>query len=968
MKKFLKQKDNLIIIIISLIAFIVGCLSIGMLKAFLIIGLADIIFFIPNMKKSKKPKKRTSSKTEKKKKKKFIRVLLIFFIICVTMGIIGTFAFALYIVKTAPKFDSNKLYAQESSVLYDINGEVFAKLGTEKREKISYEELPEVLIDAIVATEDSKFFQHNGFDLARFLKASATQVLSAGSSGGGASTLTMQVVKNNLTNDKYKMASSGVNGILRKFTDIYVSIFKVEKKYSKKEILEFYVNAYYLGSGAYGVEQASQTYFGKSAKDLNLSEAAIIAGLFQAPDAYDPYQHPELAEQRRSTVLYLMERHGYISKEEREIANSIPVENLLNKNAESNSNKWQAFIDTVVVEIMEKTKSKENPNGLNAYSVPMEIYTTMDPAKQENINKIMSGESYKWPNDQADAGIAVVDVNNGSIVAIGKGRNMSTKLGLNNATQNIKQIGSTSKPILDYGTGIEYNNWSTYTLYADEPYAYSNGTGVSNWDRGFNGLMTLRTAVGQSRNIPAIKAFQNNENENIVKFASSLGLHLELDANGKAHEAHAIGGYGGETPLTMAAAYAAFGNGGYYIKPYSFTKVIFKDTNKVMETKANKTKVMSDATAYMMADLLKSTAVMSMYNNYNVGATYGAKTGTSNFDAATIAANGYGPDAVNDLWVTGTSPDYAISVWYGYVKRSKDYVSTSYTSNHRSLFQAAARGIFKPGSDWKKPDDVLEVEIEFGTWPAKLASEHTPSDLRVTELFKEGTEPTEVSDRFSKLDSVTNLKGTINGNKLKLSWTGINPNAINDNKITDLFTSLYSNEGYRNDAINSRKQYNANNIGTIIYKVYSKDNAGNLTLLKETSETSLTIDISSSSPSKYVVVASYSIFKANASDGAEVTVSLKNVSTNLSATLKSESTEISVGSTYTKPTDYSTIMTVMDGSIDVTKKATITETYTKDGSTVSTINTTAADTYKIKYTITYNGTSITKTRTLKVTE
>lgn len=972
MKKFLKNKDNIIILIVSLIALIAGCLSLGFVKSFIIIGIADAIFFLPEIlrKKRKKPRTKTQSIKEKKKKKKIWKIILIIFIVGCILAMVAIFGFAMYIVKNAPKFDEKSLYAKESTIIYDVNGEIIAKLGAERRIKISYDELPEVLIDAIIATEDADFFQHNGFDLARFLKASVTQVLSGGSSGGGASTITMQVVKNNLTNKKYKMASSGFQGIVRKFTDIYVSVFEVEKRYTKKEILEFYTNTYYLGSGAYGVEQASQTYFDKSAKDLNLAEAAMIAGLFQAPNAYDPYNNPELAEERRNTVLYLMKRHGYITDEEYKIAKAVTVEEMLNNNNVKAGNEWQAFIDVVVNEVIEDTKSDANPDGLDPATTPMEIYTTMDKEKQTLINKIMSGETYKWPNDVATAGISVVDVNTGAILAIGGGRDKSKERTLSTATQNPVQIGSTSKPLFDYGPGIEYENWSTYTLYSDEPHSYSTGVGVSNWDRGFNGLMTMRTALGQSRNIPALKAFQANDNSNIQEFTKNLGLHPDVDSSGLIHESHSIGGYSGETTLTMASAYASFANGGYYIEPYSYTKIVYKDSDETTETKINKNKVMSEETAYMMTSLLQSAAEMGLYGQYNIGgATYGAKTGTSNFDDATLNSHPNWPaNAVNDLWVTGISPDYAISVWYGYLKRDANYVSTAYTANHRTLFQAVARGVFKQGSNWTKPEGVTEVEVEFGTWPAKLPSEYTPGDLRVTELFKKGSEPTEVSDRFSKLDSVTNLKGTVTNNKLTLTWTGISPNAINGTKINELFTSLYGDEGHRNGAISARNQYNNSNIGSLVYKVYSKDNSGNLTLIKQTSDTKLTINVTSSSPTKYVVVASYTIFTANASSGAEVTVSLKNVSTALTATLKSNEAELSVGDTYAKPTDYSTIMTVLDGTTDITSKATIKETYTKGSTAVDAITTTAAGTYTIKYTITYNGTSITKTRTLKVIE
>ena len=963
MKKFFKDRDNIIILIVSLVAFIAGIFSIGFLGSLIIIGLADLIFFFPKLK-SKNGKNKSSNRKAKNKKNKIYKIILIILIAGLSICIISGFAFCAYIVNNAPKFDPNQLYAKDSSIIYDANGEIIAKLGAEKRTKISYDELPEVLVDAIIATEDSNFFEHNGFDLPRFLKASFTQVLSGGTSGGGASTLTMQIVKNTYTST----ASSGIKGIIRKFTDIYMAIFQIEKKYSKKEIIEFYVNTYYLGSGAYGVEQASQTYFGKSAKDLNLAEASLIAGLFQAPDAYDPYNNPELAEQRGNTVLYLMKRHEYITEEEYNTAKAMTVEKMLSNNNIVSGNKWQAFIDTVVAEVINDTKSSENPNGLDPANVPMEIYTTLDKEKQTLINGIMNGETYDWPNPVVQAGIAVVDVKTGAILAVGAGRDKKGERTFNTATQNTRQIGSTSKPLFDYAPGIEYENWSTYTLYADEPHNYSTGYGVSNWDRGYNGLMTMRTALGQSRNIPALKAFQANQNTNIQNFTKSLGLHPDVDGN-IIHEAHSIGGYSGETPLTLASAYAAFSNGGYYIEPYSYTKIVFKDTNEVLETKVQKQKVMSEETAYMVTSLLQSSAQMGLYNTYHIGgATYGAKTGTSNFDAATINAWGFGPDTVNDLWVAGISPDYSIAVWYGYTKINKDYVSNSYTSNHRTLFQAVARGIFKHGSDWVKPDGVVEVEVEYETWPAKLPSEYTPDHLRVTELFKSGTEPTEVSDRFSKLSPVTNLKGTIKDNKLTLTWTGISPSALDETKINELFSSIFGNEHYRNNAINARHDYNNSNIGTLVYKVYSKDEAGNLTFIKETAEQTITINVNSSSPTKYVVIASYTIFTANASDGAEVSISLNEVKPELSVKIKSEITEISVGDTYKKPTDYTSIMTILDGTLDVTKKATITETYSKNGTIVNTINTKSADEYTINYKIVYNGVTINKTRKLKITE
>ena len=219
-----------------------------------------------------------------------------------------------------------------------------------------------------------------------------------------------------------------------------MSVFQVEKRYTKQEILEFYVNSYYLGSGAYGVEQASKTYFGKDAKDMTLPEAALIAGLFQAPNAYDPYQHPEKAEQRRNQVLKLMKRHGYITQDEYNVATSIKVEDMLVKKEDTNTtNEWQGFIDMVVEDVIEYFKAQGK--SVNPYTTSMQIYTTMDIDKQSWINDVMNGKSFTWQNDIVDSGISVQDVKTGAIVAIGAGRHRNGERQWVNATDMKRQIG-----------------------------------------------------------------------------------------------------------------------------------------------------------------------------------------------------------------------------------------------------------------------------------------------------------------------------------------------------------------------------------------------------------------------------------------------------------------------------------------------------------------------------------------------
>ena len=476
---FKKDSFNLLVFILSIIILLIGTLVVNFLVGLVVFIAVNLIWVIPFIKWKKKLKTRDETKKsiktidsendnlneeaekvsvaleersdkvakkgkkvkEKKGKKKLGKKILlgflIFFLICIIAGIV----FFIYIAVTAGKFDPDKLYSKEASTLVDVNGDTYAKLGAEMRQKISYDDMSEELINAIVATEDSRFFEHNGFDLPRFMKASFGQLL--GQDAGGASTLTMQVSKNQYTSN----VATGWEGIKRKFTDIYISMFQIEPNYSKEEILEFYANSYYLGSGAYGVEQAAETYFNKEAKDLNISEAAMIAGLFQSPVSYDPNINPERTEERRLVVLSLMKRHGYITNQEYEIAKKMTVDKIVIKGNSSTTDnlQYRGFINAVAEEVEEKT-------GLNPYQSSMKIYTTMDKEKQDALNDIMEGKNYKWENDVVQAGVVAIDNETGGIVAVSNGRNQEGETWQDFATGsggNVRQIGSTAKPLYD---------------------------------------------------------------------------------------------------------------------------------------------------------------------------------------------------------------------------------------------------------------------------------------------------------------------------------------------------------------------------------------------------------------------------------------------------------------------------------------------------------------------------------------
>ena len=744
----LPKSAQIVLLILLVILLILCYINLGLIftliTAFMVLVIIGITKLLDSAQKSKKKR----------------RIINFFLILFFTLGILALILFAaflVYVTVNAPEFDVSELNTKESTVIYDKDGNQIIKLGLEMRDKVDYEELPEVLIDAIIATEDSRFYQHNGFDAARFLKASIGQV-TGNSDAGGASTLSMQVIKNTFTSAD----ASGINGIIRKFTDIYMAVFKLEKTYSKEEIIEFYVNNHFLGGNIYGVQEASLAYFGKDVGQLNLAEAATLAGMFKSPNYYRPTTNPDNAEERRNTVLYLMEKHGYINKDEYEMAKSIPVSSLTSESSNVTTSEFQGYIDTVVEEV-------EKKYGVNAYTTPLLIYTNMDRDKQRAVNAVLNGETYNWINDLVQTGVSVLDTKTGKIIAIGAGRNRSGANTFNYATQLERQPGSTAKPLFDYGPGIEYNNWSTYTIFDDAPYSYSNGQRIKNWDGGYFGTITMRRALSTSRNIPALKAFQQVDNSKIIEFVTNLGIEPEI-SNGRIHEAHSIGAFTGVSPLQMSAAYAAFGNGGNYNEPYSVSKIVFRDTGKTEEHKENPKKVMSDATAFMISSILKDVALTG-----GKPGNIAAKTGTTNYDDVTMRNNHMPSDAVRDSWVIGYTPTTAIGMWYGYdyIDKNGQYVLRNIpaTIQKDKLFLALARGIMKgDSSDFAMPDSVVKLGIVTGSNPPQLATNGYSGGVTY-EYFKKGHEPEETV--VSKLATPTGLKVSYSGDKVTITWNGV---------------------------------------------------------------------------------------------------------------------------------------------------------------------------------------------------
>ena len=833
--------------------------------------------------------KETKNKTKKKRKKRNLHIgrkLLTLIVFGLILAAVSTIAFGLYIVFTAPEFTQEALYNKEASVIYFKDGSVMTRLGSENRVIKSYEEYPQVLVDALIATEDSRFFQHNGLDAARFIKATLGQ-FAGHSDAGGASTLSMQLAKNNFNGSE----SSGLEGIIRKFKDIYMAVFKIEKNYTKEEIIEMYLNSLWFAGGdtntggIYGVEQASKYFFNKSVSDLTLPEAAMLVGMVNNPTIYSPYIYPEYAEDRKDTVLSLMNRHGYITEEEMKDAQNIDINTLVVKKSSSTTSPYQVLVDYVKDEILDK-------EGIDIYTNSYNVYTTFDRNVQDVINNMQNGAATEFRDELVQVGVAVTSISDGSISGLGPGRHYVAQ-GDNRATTR-NQPGSTIKPLIDYGPLIEYNNASSSQMFLDVNYTYNAGGTVNNWDMSHKGAMTMKDALSASRNVTAVQAYQMNNKDNIKKFLNGLGIDEDNYGSGGLFESFAIGGLPyGLSPLESSAAYAAFSRGGDYITPYSYTKLENTETQEVIEFKPTRTKAMSKETAWMVTDMLLQATREGVGGNisYNLRGTIASKSGTTNISSSDASAKGVSVYTTPDHWVNTYNSKYAISMWYGYDKKDMDgdhyLTSNSGTAARGAISAYLANNILTTGETFNKPDSVIQVSVEKDLLPLKKSSEYTPESLKATAYFKSGTEPAETSKRFSKLDNPSNVEATKKSDTIiRVTWDAISGNSgySADQAKVDLanyfkdFKANYPNsyQTFETAYLNSFKTNLSSYVGELGYIVTVTDPSGNTTTLNWTKDTSLDYKFSKAGKYTFSVKASYSILKTNQSSPVTTTITIKD--------------------------------------------------------------------------------------------
>ncbi|MGF9977944.1 PBP1A family penicillin-binding protein [Viridibacillus arvi] len=711
-------------------------------------------------------KLREQQKKQKKPMKVWLKRLLIAIVsVGIVLFIAGAGLFAYY-AATAPDLDEELLKDPVSSKFYDSDGKVFYTMGLEKREHVAYEDIPEDMRDAILATEDVRFFSHHGIDFYR-LGGAILANLRHGFGAQGASTLTQQVIKNSfLQNEKT---------LKRKAQEAYLAI-QLEREYSKEEIFEMYFNKVLMSGRIYGYGTASKYFYGKELKDLKLEEMALLAGMSQLPNAYNPFKYPENAEKRRNTVLGLMYQHKKITKEQMEEAKKVDVEvGLLpeNKRITASTSKYDAFIDVVLKELAENGDGKSLEEGIN-------VYTTLDSSAQKIVESTMNSDIF--PTKEIKSGMAVVDTETGAIVAIGGGRNYGPERGLNYAEAIKNQPGSTMKPIMDYGPAIENLKYSTGQTITDEKMFYTGTTKqINNFDKLYKGDMTLREALYTSRNVPAIKLFKEVGVEKTKKFINNLGIVAD-----ELYESEAIGG--GKislSPIEMAGAYAAFGNNGIYTAPHSIKKIVYRDGKTAKSYTPDPTPAMNDYTAYMVTDMLRDVVSSKTGAPGTAAAIPGldiaGKTGTTNYAVDEFQKYNLPESAVPDSWFAGYSSKYSISVWSGYSSRKDPITTTEERLLPQRLFKTVMSQISANTTtpNFKKPNSVVEAKIVKGSKPLQLASSSTPADRTSTELFVKGTLPTRTApvEEVEKLDAPTDLKATFDGeaNAINLTWAHKEP-------------------------------------------------------------------------------------------------------------------------------------------------------------------------------------------------
>lgn len=690
---------------------------------------------------------------------RLIKYLSISFLSLVIAAIVLGGGVFFYYVSKAPSLSESKLVATTSSKIYDNKNQLIADLGSERRVNAQANDIPTDLVKAIVSIEDHRFFDHRGIDTIRILGAFLRNLQSNSLQGG--STLTQQLIK--LT---YFSTSTSDQTISRKAQEAWLAI-QLEQKATKQEILTYHINKVYMSNGNYGMQTAAQNYYGKDLNNLSLPQLALLAGMPQAPNQYDPYSHPEAAQDRRNLVLSEMKNQGYISAEQYEKAVNTPITDGL-QSLKSASN-YPAYMDNYLKEVINQV---EEETGYNLLTTGMDVYTNVDQEAQKHLWDIYNTDEYvAYPDDELQVASTIVDVSNGKVIAQLGARHQSSNVsfGINQAVETNRDWGSTMKPITDYAPALEYGIYdSTATIVHDEPYNYpGTNTPVYNWDRGYFGNITLQYALQQSRNVPAVETLNKVGLNRAKTFLNGLGIDYP-----SIHYSNAISSnttesdkkYGASSEK-MAAAYAAFANGGTYYKPMYIHKVVFSDGSEKEFSNVG-TRAMKETTAYMMTDMMKTVLSYGTGRNaYLAWLPQAGKTGTSNYTDEEIenhikTSQFVAPDEL----FAGYTRKYSMAVWTGYSNRLTPLVGNGLTvaaKVYRSMMTYLSEG--SNPEDWNIPEGLYRNgEFVFKNGARSTWSSPAPQQPPSTESSSSSSDSS--TSQSSSTTPSTNNSTTTNPN------------------------------------------------------------------------------------------------------------------------------------------------------------------------------------------------------------
>ena len=676
-------------------------------------------------------KKRRSSQTEKKSNI-WLKIIKWIFLVAVVIVVSGIGLFAYY-AKDAPSISQAQLQSGGTSSLYTNDGKFLLSLGTEKRIYVKDSQIPQQLKDAVVSVEDKRFYKDTlGVDPIRIVASMIANAKSNGIAAGG-STITQQLVKLTV----FSTAASQ-RTLRRKAQEAWLAM-KVQREFTKDQILEFYINKVFMNYGNYGMGTAANYYYGKPLKKLDLSQTAILAGMPNAPVKYDPYVAPDKVKYRRDIVLRAMLNNDKITKAQYEQAINEKVTKGLKKQKKNTESKLRQIDDPYIKEVISEVQDK----GFDPYRDNLKITINIDQKAQNKLYHLANSGEVPFTDNKMQVGATVVDPNNGHVVAILGGRHLpSIQLGLDRAVQTGRSTGSSIKPVLDYAPAIQYLNWSTAKILDDNKYVYP-GTNIQlyDWDNRYMGAMTMRYALEQSRNVPAVKTLAEVGVSKASVFVKRMGINVPANSGLSV----AIGA--NASSLQMSGAYGAFATGGIYHKPQFVSKIETPD-GLTRNYDSTGVRVMKKSTAYMITDMLKGVIKSGSGTKAQIPDLYQAgKTGSVKYSDEELAKYPAYAATPKDSWFVGYTRSYVVGIWTGYDNLKDGTIAGIGQYSAQLLYKSMMTYLMasKPNTNWVKPDSVVRAKIVKNSNPPQVAYGRSGT----WELFVKGHTPAGIVDDAS---------------------------------------------------------------------------------------------------------------------------------------------------------------------------------------------------------------------------